>query len=99
MTRIYSNYDWPDSLYRLVFGDSEYEIPVTWESDIESVLNTLKERHKNVLTERLKNEKSLKEVSEMYGVTRERIRQIEAVALRKLRCDKRKKNVMLHITE
>jgi RNA polymerase primary sigma factor len=56
---------------------------------VEQVLSTLSDREKRVLEERfgLKDgrPKTLEEVGKMFAVTRERIRQIEAKALRKLR--------------
>jgi RNA polymerase primary sigma factor len=56
---------------------------------IDQVLSTLSDREKRVLEERfgLKDgrPKTLEEVGKMFAVTRERIRQIEAKALRKLR--------------
>ena len=56
---------------------------------VEQVLSTLSDREKRVLEERfgLKDgkPKTLEEVGRMFLVTRERIRQIEAKALRKLR--------------
>lgn len=56
---------------------------------VEQVLTTLSDRERRVLTERfgLKDgkQKTLEEVGRMFAVTRERIRQIEAKALRKLR--------------
>ncbi len=56
---------------------------------VEEVLETLSDREKRVLEERfgLKDgrPKTLEEVGRMFAVTRERIRQIEAKALRKLR--------------
>lgn len=56
---------------------------------LEKVLSTLKEQEAEVIRLRfgLNNgrSKTLEEVGEIYGVTRERIRQIEAKALRKLR--------------
>lgn len=56
---------------------------------VEQVLSTLSDREKRVLEERfgLKDgrPKTLEEVGKMFMVTRERIRQIEAKALRKLR--------------
>jgi RNA polymerase sigma factor (sigma-70 family) len=52
-------------------------------------METLKPRERRVLEERFgfngTGGRGLKEVGEMFGVTRERIRQIEAKALRKLR--------------
>ena len=56
---------------------------------LEEVLNTLTEREKKVLTLRFGLEdgraRTLEEVGKEFNVTRERIRQIEAKALRKLR--------------
>ncbi len=56
---------------------------------VDQVLNTLSDRERRVLEERfgLKDgrPKTLEEVGKMFAVTRERIRQIEAKALRKLR--------------
>ncbi len=56
---------------------------------VEQVLDTLSDRERRVLEERfgLKDgkPKTLEEVGRMFAVTRERIRQIEAKALRKLR--------------
>lgn len=56
---------------------------------VESVLSTLSDRERRVLKERFGLDdgrpKTLEEVGRMFQVTRERIRQIEAKALRKLR--------------
>lgn len=56
---------------------------------VEQVLETLSDREKRVVIERFGLEdgrpKTLEEVGRMFKVTRERIRQIEAKALRKLR--------------
>ena len=57
--------------------------------DIQDVLNTLTEREQKVLALRFGlvdgHARTLEEVGKMFNVTRERIRQIEAKALRKLR--------------
>ncbi|MEJ7840079.1 MAG: sigma-70 family RNA polymerase sigma factor, partial [Thermomicrobiales bacterium] len=62
---------------------------------VEDVLNTLSDREREVLNMRYGLEdgrtRTLEEVGRVFGVTRERIRQIEAKALRKLRHPSRAK--------
>ena len=62
---------------------------------VEDVLNTLSDRERDVLNMRYGLEdgrtRTLEEVGRVFGVTRERIRQIEAKALRKLRHPSRAK--------
>lgn len=64
---------------------------------LEDALNTLTEREKDVLKLRFGLEdnksKTLEEVGKIFGVTRERIRQIETKALRKLRHPARSKKL------
>jgi RNA polymerase primary sigma factor len=64
---------------------------------LEDVLDTLTEREENVLRLRFGlddgHARTLEEVGKVFGVTRERIRQIEAKALRKLRHPSRSKRL------
>jgi RNA polymerase primary sigma factor len=64
---------------------------------LEEVLGTLSEREAKVLKLRFGLEGSkamtLEEVGKVFGVTRERIRQIEAKALRKLKHPSRRKKL------
>lgn len=64
---------------------------------LEEVLDTLTEREENVLRLRFGLDdgrtRTLEEVGKVFGVTRERIRQIEAKALRKLRHPSRSKRL------
>lgn len=56
---------------------------------VNEVLGTLDPQEKEVLHERFSNDSTLDEVGKIHGVHRERVRQIEAKALRKLRGTKR----------
>src|SRR5262249_29159146 len=64
-------------------------INITLKEMTEQVLNTLRPREERVIKMRFGledgTERTLEEVGQVFGVTRERIRQIEAKALRKLR--------------
>ncbi len=53
--------------------------------DVENVLNVLPERYKSVIIKRFYESKTLKAIGIDLGVTQERIRQMQAKALRILR--------------
>ena len=67
----------------------EYTTNELLKDEIDDILLTLTEREEKVIRLRFGLEdgkaRTLEEVGQMFGVTRERIRQIEAKALRKLR--------------
>lgn len=72
---------YPDNLIFAMFEElKEYS-----KSGLENALSTLTEREEEVLKYRYKDGLSLIDVGKIYNITRERIRQIEAKALRKLR--------------
>lgn len=60
---------------------------------LEYVLGLLSERERQVLCDRFEDELSLYETGKKYNITRERIRQIEAKAIRKLRHPARMKYI------
>lgn len=76
---------WPYNLLDAI--SSNILIPITkdQENGLKDALNALTGKEKDVLIKRFKNEKSLDEIAGEYQVTRERVRQMEAKALRKLR--------------
>ncbi len=87
--------------------DRETEAPVNavthelLREDINDVLGTLSARERDVLKLRFGlddgRSRTLEEVGQQFGVTRERIRQIEAKALRKLRHPNRNKRLREYI--
>ena len=52
---------------------------------VDDLLNTIRPREKEVLIRRFQNDETYKEAGKKMNVTQERVRQIEATALRKLR--------------
>ena len=69
--------------------------------DLNKVLDTLNLREKQVVRWRFGLDdgrmKTLQEIGELMGVSRERIRQIESCAFRKLKSKKRTKNLRQYI--
>ena len=84
-------------------GPEEYAINSKLKDEIAEVLLTLTEREEQVLRLRFGLEdgtcRTLEEVGNMFGVTRERIRQIEAKALRKLRHPSRSKKLKDYLND
>jgi RNA polymerase primary sigma factor len=70
---------------------------ISLKEEIDKVLSTLTPREEKVVRMRLgigeKTDYTLEEVGEVFGLTRERIRQIEAKALRKLKHPSRRKRL------
>jgi RNA polymerase primary sigma factor len=83
---------------RGVISPSEAVININLKEQTESVLKTLTPREEQVIKMRFGlgdgSEHTLEEVGQRFSVTRERIRQIEAKALRKLRHPSRSRQLM-----
>ena len=65
--------------------------------DLKKVMDTLTNKEKNILELRFgfdESPKTLEEVGKIYGISRNRVRQIEAKALRKLRHPSRNKKIV-----
>ena len=81
----------------------EYATNEMLKDEISEVLLTLTEREEKVIRLRFGLEdgksRTLEEVGQMFGVTRERIRQIEAKALRKLRHPSRSRKLKDYMTD
>ena len=81
----------------------EYTTAELLKEELSGVLETLTEREEKVLRLRFGLEdgqcRTLEEVGQIFGVTRERIRQIEAKALRKMRHPSRSKKLKDFLTD
>lgn len=93
--KIYNTAGYPFNLIDAIFCEE-----TVWVDDedhmagLEHALLTLSDREQKVLEERFQDFKTLEEVGRDFNITRERIRQIEANALRKLRHPSRKNFIM-----
>ena len=83
-------------------GPEEYATVEMLKEELRGVLSTLTEREEKVLKLRFGLDdgqcRTLEEVGQIFGVTRERIRQIEAKALRKLRHPSRSRKLKDFLT-
>ena len=81
----------------VLFNIEKQVVETVFNSGIDEILSGLSFRERRILEERLglngRRAKTLEEVGKEYGVTRERIRQIEKKALEKLRRDKKAKRL------
>ena len=75
---------YPLNLARCIF-ESEEEARKAYIPGISAALATLTEREQSVIACRFQRKLTLEQCGKEYGITRERIRQIEAKAIRKLR--------------
>ena len=81
-----TTHPYPDNLlYDIFGGEWEFPRPGDFDGSLEYVLHTLTERERRVLDFRYQEGLTFEEIGKRFCVTRERIRQIHAKSLRKLR--------------
>lgn len=97
MANIIKDLEYPLNLIYAVFEDAAEEIAERADTisdlnaSIEYVLYTLSDRERKILKNRFVDLMTLEQTGKLFGVTRDRIRQIEAKAIRKLRHPSRAK--------
>ena len=97
MTNKVKDLEYPLNLIYAIFDDEADGIIENadtisdFNGSVEYVLHTLSERERTVLKYRFVDLMTYEEVGKLYNITRERIRQVEAKALRKLRHPSRAK--------
>lgn len=87
--------DYPYNLVDAVCGEEyPYENDADHAAGLEKALSTLTDREQGVIRMRFQSQMNLDDAGKEFGVTSERIRQIEAKALRKLRHPARQKYIL-----
>lgn len=76
--------DWPDNLFDEILHPEEHYIYPQSLDGLDAAIDRLEEREKNFVVGRYRDGKTLDTLASEYGLTRERIRQIVAKAIRKL---------------
>lgn len=83
---------YPESCYRAVFGETGYlSLPSDAEDTLDYVLETLTQREADMFMLKFRDEMTYAEIGEIYGLTRERIRQLLVKVERKMRHPSRSK--------
>jgi len=75
---------YPFNMALRIFGDKETSITI-YIPGVDKALATLTEREADILKMRYSEKMTLKQIGKIYGIGQERVRQIEAKALRKMR--------------
>jgi len=75
---------WPFKVINATFGDKNMYLQANVPGIYEAI-NTLSDREKEIILLRFKDEMTLKDIGNRFGISQERSRQIIAKALRKLR--------------
>ena len=76
---------WPYNLLREIFGSWEAPLADYQMEGLEFALSSLRERHRDVVEQCFKEGRTLSEIGQNFGVSRERVRQIIARAVRTMK--------------
>ena len=77
---------WQELVWLDIFGEKDITlIPTDINEQVESAIESLNEQEQKVIFYRYKDQQTLEECGKILGVHKERIRQVQAKALRKLR--------------
>jgi RNA polymerase primary sigma factor len=102
---ISNGFDYPLTFIETIFGKDVYHKPSSYidieyveknfDENIKYLLETLNEREQEIINKRMIQGYTLEAVGKQYNITRERVRQIEAKAIRKIRLPQR----IVYLTE
>ena len=82
----WNDYCWEEKLFCAIFIEFDIRnVPADIEKSIPLAMASLTERERDVLLYRFRDGLTLNETGEIFNVTKDRVRQIEAKALRKMR--------------
>ena len=88
---IYKAYDYPENLLRDIFpADSTLPTPPDLDGTLKYILASLSQREQGIVELRYREKQTLEIIGQTYGIGRERVRQILARTLRRLRHPLRK---------
>ena len=82
---IRKNVDYPYNLLQVMFCENKIEVDNVVMDCFKYAINSLSEKRAEVIKYRYENQMTLGEIGKIYGVSRERVRQIEGRALREMR--------------
>ena len=84
---------YPFNLARDILGSNEEALKI-YIPGMESAMETLGEREQNIIRRRYKNRMTLKDIGKIHNIGGERVRQLETMAIRKLRHAVRRSMIM-----